>query len=76
MKETWDTKIEQRPLRVFSSKLKLLKTKLSAGNGDVFGNIQQNIKIVEDEVVQMEIDFNSVPSKANKVKLCWAQQKL
>src|SRR3954470_21354601 len=46
----WNMHVDQRPLKKFSTKLKILKSKLSLWNKERFGNIQQNVKLAEEEV--------------------------
>src|SRR5438270_6158382 len=74
VKETWDTELNDRPIKKFSAKLKLLKAKLSVWNKTIFENITQNIKLAEDELIQKEILYDNFPTKANKNTLCLAQQ--
>src|SRR5437588_775755 len=74
--EAWKIKTDLRPLKAFSHKLKLLKSRLSNWNKNSLGNIQLNVKNAENNVQSLEQQFDLIASEENKIKLCEAQQKL
>ena len=54
----------------------MVKSKLKIWNKEIFGNIGQNIKIAEEEVLKLQAIFDDTPTEANKRTLCRAQQIL
>lgn len=76
VEEALATDVAGRPMVRFAAKLKILKKKLVMWNRKISGNIQQGDKDAEMTVEHCEDMYDNNPTKANKVSLYNAQQKL
>lgn len=63
-------------MQKLAGKLKHLKSVLKDWNRDHFGNLNNNLRRAEDEVLKAEHDFQTSPSPANRAKLNGARADL
>ncbi|OVA15314.1 Ribonuclease H domain [Macleaya cordata] len=54
LKEHWNSEVHGSPMQVLATKLKIFRLKLKTWNAQVFGNVNQNLHILEDKILAAE----------------------
>lgn len=61
---------------MFARKLQRVKKVLQQWNKKVFEKVDQNVKLAEDKVLQLEVIFDANPSEEHKINLYVAKREL